>query len=137
MLCIHKDFLYDENEVIPVIMNPGMLLFGLVDSGIAFFLVYSIAKAKFGGNEKMLARIIGASLGTIVFAVYFGIIVWFNTVPNAASQAAKNLVYAAPIVLTLLMGALVLLSQPPKQQKEAEENLPEEPEAETEEAEQS
>lgn len=117
-----------------MIMNPGMLLFGLFDSGVAFFLVYSITKAKFGGNKSTLARTIAAILGTIVFIVYFAVIVWFNTEPRTISQAAKTVVYAAPIVLTVLMSVLVLLSQPPKK-KEAEEKEAtpaEEEEAETE-----
>ncbi len=117
------------------IMNPGMLLFGLFDSGLAFFLVYSVSKAKFGGNESSLARIISAILGTIIFIVYFGVIVWFNTDPSAAPQMAKTVVYAAPIVLTILMTALVLLSLPPKTDTEEEEENEEETEEETSEAE--
>ncbi len=113
------------------IMNPGMLLFGLFDSGLAFFLVYSVSKAKFGGNESSLARIISAISGTIIFIVYFGVIVWFNTDPAAAPQTAKTVVYAAPIVLAVLMTALVLLSLPPKTDTEEEED--EENEEETEE----
>ena len=35
-----------------MIMNPGMLLFGLVDSGVAFFLVYYMIKARFGGTNN-------------------------------------------------------------------------------------
>ena len=95
-----------------MVMNPGMLLFGLFDSAIAFFLVYNVTKAKLGGNEKMLARILGASLGTIVFVVYFGIIVWFNTDRNTV----------APIVLSALMIVLVLLSQPPGRRTDSEED---------------
>jgi uncharacterized membrane protein len=105
-------------------MNPGMLLFALFDSGVAFFLVYSVVKAKFGGNEKAIARIMGTILGVIVFIAEFCAIVWFNTEENTVSQAAKNVVYAAPIVLSILIGVLVFLSQPPKKpesEKEAEE----------------
>lgn len=105
-----------------MVMNPGMLLFGLFDSAIAFFLVYNVTKAKLGGNEKMLARILGASLGTIVFVVYFGIIVWFNTDRNTVSQAARTVVYAAPIILSALMIVLVLLSQPPGRRTDSEED---------------
>ena len=105
-----------------MVMNPGMLLFGLFDSAIAFFLVYNVTKAKLGGNEKMLARILGASLGTIVFVVYFGIIVWFNTDRNTVSQAARTVVYAAPIVLSALMIVLDLLSQPPGRRTDSEED---------------
>lgn len=105
-----------------MIMNPGMLLFGLIDSGVAFFLVYYIIKAKFGGNQKSIARILAAILGTLVFIVYFAVIVWFNTKTYTVSQEAKMVVYLAPIVLSILMTALVLLSQPPKEKKEETEN---------------
>lgn len=110
-----------------MIMNPGMLFFGLVDSGIAFFLVYSITKAKFGGDEKAVARITAAILGTLVFCIYFGVIVWFNTQIYTVSGTVKMVVYLAPIVLSLLMGALVLLSQPPKRKvHETDEDTEEE-----------
>lgn len=102
-----------------MIMNPGMLFFGLIDSGIAFFLVYYTAKARFGGDKSGLARILAAILGTLTFVIYFGVIVWFNTEVHTVSQSAKLVVYLAPIVLSILMVALVLLSQPPG--KKAEE----------------
>lgn len=114
-----------------MIMNPGMLLFGLIDSAVAFFLVYNIVKAKFGGDKSTLARSIAAVLGTIVFIVYFAVIVWFNTEPHTVRQEVKTVVYAAPFVLTILMSALVLLSQPPKaaEEKEEDEETPDEEEA--------
>ncbi|MCH5252975.1 MAG: DUF4149 domain-containing protein [Lachnospiraceae bacterium] len=114
-------------------MNPGMLLFGLIDAGVAFFLVYNLARAKFGGEKSTLARIIGSVLGTVVFIVYFGVIVWFNTDPHTVSSDVKTVVYAAPFVLTILMTALVLLSQPPKKKEtdEEEEEEEKEPEEET------
>ncbi len=116
-----------------MIMNPGMLLFGLVDSGLAFFLVFNVVRAKFGGIKSTLARTIGSVLGTIVFIVYFGIIVWFNTSIHTVSSEAKIVVYAAPIVLTILMAVLVLLSQPPKKKEKEEEPEEEASETETEE----
>ena len=113
-------------------MNPGMLLFGLIDSGVAFFLVYYIVKARFGGNQKAIARILAAVLGTLVFTIYFAVIVWFNTATYSVAQEVKMVVYLAPFVLSALMTALVLLSQPPKEKekdqaaeetdKESEEN---------------
>lgn len=103
-------------------MNPAMLLFGLVDSGIAFFLVFYICRAKFGGMRSLVARTIGTILGTIVFTVYFGVIVWFNTVVYTVSQSVKLTVYLAPIVLTILMTALVLLSQPTREKKKTAGN---------------
>lgn len=117
-------------------MNPGMLLFGLFDAGLAFLLIYNIVKARFGGNQSSLARILGAILGTLTFILYFGAIVWFNTEPAAVTAAVKTLVYAAPIVLAILMSALVLLSAPPKTEEtpegEEEEDTEEEnPEPET------
>lgn len=115
-----------------MIMNPGMLLFGLIDSGVAFFLVYYIVKARFGGNQKAIARILAAVLGTLVFTIYFAVIVWFNTATYSVAQEVKMVVYLAPFVLSALMTALVLLSQPPKEKekdqaaeetdKESEEN---------------
>ena len=119
-----------------MIMNPGMLLFGLVDSGVAFFLVYYMIKARFGGNNKAIARILAAILGILVFAVYFAVIVWFNTATYSVSQEVKLLVYLAPFVFSALMIALVLLSQPPKAntKEQNEEELEENMEEETEEA---
>lgn len=102
-------------------ISPGMLLFAIVDSAIAAFLVFNITKAKFGGDEKTFARLFAAILGTIVFCVYLAVIVWFNTDPVTVSKAAKMVVYLAPIVLTILMTALVLLSIPPKKKEEDEE----------------
>lgn len=103
-----------------MIMNPGMLLFGLIDSGVAFFLVYYIVKARFGGNQKAIARILAAILGTLVFTIYFAVIVWFNTATYSVAQEVKMVVYLAPFVLSALMTALVLLSQPPKEKEKDE-----------------
>ncbi len=113
-----------------MIMNPGMLLFGLFDSALAFFLVFQVTKAKLGGNQRSIARIIASILGTIVFIIYFGVIVWFNTDIYTVSPAAKMVVYLAPIVLSLLMTALVLLSLPPKAKEENTESDLEESETE-------
>lgn len=104
-----------------MIMNPGMLLFGLIDSGVAFFLVYYIVKARFGGNQKAIARILAAVLGTLVFTIYFAVIVWFNTATYSVTQEVKMVVYLAPFVLSALMTALVLLSQPPKEKEKDED----------------
>lgn len=112
-------------------MNPGMLLFGLFDSGVAFFLVYSVVKAKFGGNQKAIARTLGTILGILVFIAEFCAIVWFNTNSHTVSDAAKNVVYAAPIVLSILLGILVLLSQPPKKKEDENEDENESADEET------
>ena len=104
-------------------ISVGMLLFALFDSGVAFFLVYYVAKAKFGGDKKSIARILGAFLGTITFIAYFAVIVWFNTYPVTASDAVKTTVYWAPLVLSALMLILIQLSKPSK-------NLPDENEEE-------
>lgn len=117
----------------PTIINPGMLIFALLDSCIAFLLVFFVARARFGGVKSTLARILGTVLGTIVFIVYFAMIVWFNTERHTINEAGKNVFYAAPIVLSILMIALTLLSQPPKK-KDTEEEAEEEPEEEPEEA---
>ena len=48
-----------------MIMNVGMLIFGIFDSVVAFFLVYNMIKAKLGGDTKKLARIVSAIVATI------------------------------------------------------------------------
>ena len=112
-----------------MIMKPAMLLFGLLDSAIAFLLVFFICRAKFGGLKSTLARVIGTVLGTIVFVVYFGGIVWCNTELYTVTQEVKLTVYLAPIVLSILMTILVFLSQPPKPKKPKEDKMPQEEEA--------
>lgn len=102
-------------------MHPGMLLFGLFDSGVAFMLVYTVVKAKLGGSKSALARIAGSLLGILVFIAYFSAIVWFNTEPVTVPDIAKAVVYAAPLVLSVLMFILVLLSLPPKSQAAEED----------------
>ncbi len=103
-------------------ISVGMLLFALFDSGVAFFLVYYVTKAKFGGDQKALARILGAVLGTLTFITYFAVIVWFNTYPITASDAVKQIVYWMPIVLSILMLILIWLSKPQKSLTDEEEN---------------
>ena len=95
-------------------ISVGMLLFALFDSGVAFFLVYYVTKAKFGGDKKAIARILGAVLGTITFITYFAVIVWFNTYPITASDAVKQIVYWMPIILSVLMLILIWLIKPQK-----------------------
>ena len=97
-------------------ISAGMLIFALIDSGLAFFLVYYVAKAKFGGDKKSIARAMGAFLGTVTFIVYFGVIVWFNTYPITASDLVKQVVYWAPPVLCVLMLILIHLSKPSERQ---------------------
>ena len=113
-----------------MIMNVGLLIFGIFDSVVAFFLVYNMIKAKLGGDTKKLARIVSAIVATITASVYFAVIVWFNTNLYTVSFEAKMVVYLAPIVLAVLMGVLVWLSQPPKK-TEAPAPDSAEPEAET------
>lgn len=113
-----------------MIMNVGMLIFGIFDSVVAFFLVYNMIKAKLGGDTKKLARIVSAIVATITASVYFAVIVWFNTNLDTVSFEVKMVVYLAPIVLSVLMGILVWLSQPPKK-TEAPAPDSAEPEAET------
>ncbi|MCR4605823.1 MAG: hypothetical protein K5639_07495 [Eubacterium sp.] len=95
-------------------MSPGMLLFDLFDSAVAFFLVYYIVKAKFGGDTKSIARTLAAVFGTITFIAYFAVIVWFNTYPVTVGEDVKMVVYLAPIVLSILMLILIQLSKPHK-----------------------
>ena len=88
-------------------INPGMLIFALLDSGIAFLLVFFVTRSKFGGAKSTLARTLGAILGTLVFIFYFAAIVWFNTERHTISDAGKMVVYAAPIVLIGRFAAVV------------------------------
>ena len=104
-----------------MLINPGMLFFALLDSCIAFLLVFFVSRAKFGGTKSALARILSSVLGTLVFIAYFAVIVWFNTEKHTISDAGKNVGYAAPIVFSILMTILTLLCQPPKKKEEDEE----------------
>ena len=114
-------------------ISVGMLLFALFDSAVAFFLVYYVTKAKFGGDQKSIARILGAVLGTLTFITYFAVIVWFNTYPITASNAVKQIVYWMPIILSILMLVLIWLSKPQKPlTDELEEENPEGEEGENE-----
>lgn len=103
-----------------MIINPGMLIFALLDSGIAFLLVFFVVRARFGGVKSTLARSLAAVLGTLVFIIYFAVLVWFNIESHTISDAGKNVVYAAPIVLSILISVLTLLSQPPKKKETVE-----------------
>ena len=117
----------------PMTINPGMLIFCILDSCVAFFLVFFVARSKFGGADKALARILATVLGTLVFIAYFAVLIWFNTESHTLEDAWQKVIYAAPIVLSALMIILTLLSQPPKPQGKPEEN--EETAEETEETE--
>lgn len=113
-------------------ISPGMLMFCILDSCIAFFLVFFVTRSKFGGADKALARIIATVLGTLVFIIYFAVLIWFNTKSHTLEDAWQKVIYAAPIVLSALMIILTLLSQPPKPKKdEAETDGNEEGEEET------
>ena len=118
----------------PTTINPGMLMFCILDSCIAFFLVFFVTRSKFGGAGKALARIIAAVLGIVVFIVYFAVLIWFNTESHTLEDAWQKVIYAAPIVLSALMIILTLLSQPPEPKNETtetEENEEEETPDET------
>lgn len=93
-------------------INVGMLIFGLIDGGLAYAVVFNLLKARFKG--KKIGKILGTILGTIVFANYIALFVWFNTPGVFVNPDFKNIVYAAPIVLSVLLTALILLAQPSK-----------------------
>lgn len=103
-----------------MIMNPGMLLFGLFDAGVAFFYIYYLTKAKFGGDQKKIARILASIFGTLAFILEFSLIVWFNTAEHTILREGQIVIYAAPIVLSILTGIIVWLSQPQKKEEEEE-----------------
>ncbi len=97
-------------------INPGMLIFGLFDGGLAFMIVFWLLKARF--RNKTIGRVFGTILGTIVFSIYIALFVCFNTPGIWVSPDFKILIYLAPIVLFVLLTILVLLSQPPKKKNE-------------------
>lgn len=99
-------------------IHPGMLIFCILDSCIAFLLVFFVSRARLGGSTSTLARILSSLLGTITFILYFCTLIWFNTTKNTVSDTAKTVIYVAPIVLSLLIVALTWLSQPPKKKNE-------------------
>lgn len=103
-------------------MNVGMLLFGLLDAGVAFFYIFYIVKSKLGGDQKPIARTIATIFGLLAFIVEFSFIVWFNTQEHTILFEGQMVIYLAPIVLSILTGILVYLSQPPKEpEQEVEE----------------
>lgn len=94
-------------------ISVGMLIFGLFDGSLAYAVVYCLLKARFKGGK--IGRILGTILGTITFAAYIALFVWFDTTHQAVNPDFKTIIYAAPIVLSVLLSVLVVLSQPPKQ----------------------
>jgi hypothetical protein len=100
-------------------INVGMLIFGLFDGGLAYAIVYCLMKAWWKG--KKIGQILGTVLGILVFSGYIGLFVYFNTDGVSVNTDFRNLVYAAPIVLAILLGVLVFLSQPPKQAEDKED----------------
>ncbi len=105
-------------------INVGMLIFGLFDGGLAFLIVFCLLKARFKG--KTIGRVLGTILGTIVFTIYIGLFVLFNTPGVRVNPDFRNIIYAAPIVMAILLSVLVLLCQPPKKKEESEETEDEE-----------
>ena len=98
-------------------ISVGMLLFCIIDSIVAFFLVYHVTKAKI--RKKNIAQIISAILDILVASAFFAVTIWFNTSPYTISKEAQYVVYLAPIVLSILMIILVLLSAPPKKEEDS------------------
>ena len=99
-------------------ISVGMLIFGLFDGSLAYAVVYCLLKSRFKGGK--IGRILGTILGTITFAAYIALFVWFDTTRETVNPDFKRIIYAAPIVLSVLLSALVLLSQPPKQNNMAD-----------------
>lgn len=108
-------------------INVGMLIFGLFNGGLAYAIVFSLIKSSLKGGR--LGRILGAILGIIIFTGYLAVFIWINTPGVSVNPDFRNILYAAPIVLTILLTALVLLSQPPKQEETDEEQTDGENEA--------
>lgn len=100
-------------------INVGMLIFGLFNGGLAYAIVFSLIKSGLKGGK--LGRILGTILGIIIFTAYLAVFIRINTPGVSVNPDFRNILYAAPIVLTVLLTALVLLSQPPKTQEADEE----------------
>lgn len=105
-------------------INVGMLIFGLFNGGLAYAIVFCLIKSSLKGGR--LGRILGTILGIIVFTGYLAVFIRINTPGVSVNPDFRNILYAAPIVLTILLTALVLLSQPPKNQETDEEETDEE-----------
>lgn len=97
-------------------INVGMLIFGLFDSALAFFLVYCLWTSWLKG--KRFGQILGIIFGTLVFTTYLTLFIWFNTPGVWVRPDIRTIIYAAPIVLTVLLSILTLLSQQPKKKEE-------------------
>lgn len=104
-------------------INVGMLLFGLFDGALAFTIVFCLIRAWMKG--KKIGRVLGTIFGILVFSAYIALFVWFNTPGTRVNIDFRNIIYAAPIVLSILLVTLVLLSQPPKPKTPDEDSLPE------------
>ena len=88
-------------------INVGMLIFGLFDSALTFFLVYCLWTSWLKGKRTLF--------------------IWFNSPGVWVRSDIRTIIYAAPIVLTVLLSILTLLSQPSKKEdSENEENASEE-----------
>ena len=61
-------------------INVGMLIFGLFDSALAFFLVYCLWVSWLKG--KRIGQILGIIFGTLVFTTYLTLFIWFNSLAS-------------------------------------------------------
>ena len=93
-------------------INVGMLIFGLFDSALAFFLVYCLWVSWLKG--KRIGQILGIIFGTLVFTTYLTL---FNSPGVRVRSDIRTIIYAAPIVLTILLSILTLLSQTSKKEE--------------------
>lgn len=96
-------------------INVGMLIFGLFDSALAFFLVYCLWVSWLKG--KRIGQILGIIFGTLVFTTYLTLFIWFNSPGVRVRSDIRTIIYAAPIVLTILLSILTLLSQTSKKEE--------------------
>ena len=82
-------------------INIGMLTFGLFDSALAFFLVYCLWTSWLKG--KRIGQILGIIFGTLVFTTYLTLFIWFNSPGVLVRSDIRTIIYAGPIVLTILL----------------------------------
>lgn len=106
-------------------INVGMLIFGLFDSTLAFFLVYCLWTSWIKG--KTHRSDFGHYFRDFGITTYLTLFIWFNSPGVRVRSDIRTIIYAAPIVLTILLSILTLLSQTSKKEEgENDENASEE-----------
>lgn len=99
----------------------------LVFSTVHSLFFWCIAFGPLGLKGKRIGQILGIIFGTLVFTTYLTLFIWFTPRVRVRSDI-QTIIYAAPIVLTILLSILTLLSQTSKKEEgENDEMQSEEP----------